>query len=622
MRQRWTIFLILLILARGGASSATLARQDDRSGRADPVHYTLDARLDGVNRLIAGRGRLSWRNPSSHPASELRFQMAWNAWRDGNSSWMRDQRLAGAAPFVGRTDQDAGFIDLTSLIVSGQPGTNLLAGARFIAPDDRNGDDRTVLAVPLASPVEPGATIDLEFAWNAHVPRAFDRAGVIADTFVVTNWFPQIGVLQDDGWHCHQFRRGTRAFNEFGRYDVALTVPDTWTIGATGVEGARVASGDGTVTHRYVAERVQDFAWTTSPDYVERTDRIARASGAIALRLLLQPEHVDQADRQFAAVRAAISVYERRIGPFPWPQLTIVDPVAVINPRAQGAGIDAAAYPMLIIGHTRWLTPWTAAVPEAALANEVGREFFAVDAAPDSIDHPWMDAGIAALALSRVMPEAFPQRFVTVDRYFGGLVAWPYTDVAWQAAGAAPGARWLGTLAAHVGDEAMTRILSGYYAQAAHRHPDPGTFLAAARAATEQNLDWFADALARPDASVDYAVDTVLSAPTQTDSVDTTVVVARLAGGALPVGIRVTFADGASVVERWDGRDRSRALSYRRAAPAVAVDIDPDHVLRVEWRRTNNSWVTHPSGPRAADKWSLRWMMWFQHVLMTYAFFA
>jgi hypothetical protein len=54
----------------------------------------------------------------------------------------------------------------------------------------------------------------------------------------------------------------------------------------------------------------------------------------------------------------------------------------------------------------------------------------------------------------------------------------------------------------------------------------------------------------------------------------------------------------------------------------VEVDIDPDHVLRVEWRRTNNSWVAHPAAPRAADKWSLRWMTWFQHVLMTYAFFA
>jgi len=78
----------------------------------------------------------------------------------------------------------------------------------------------------------------------------------------------------------------------------------------------------------------------------------------------------------------------------------------------------------------------------------------------------------------------------------------------------------------------------------------------------------------------------------------------------------------APLVERWDGKDEARTLNYRRGSPAVAVDIDPDHLLRVERRRTNNSWLAHPSGSRAADKWSLRWMMWFQHMLMTYAFFV
>lgn len=619
MRQPHGIFLVLLVLA----SSATSARQGGQAGSPDPVHYTLDARLDAANRLITGHGQLSWRNPSGRPASELRFQMAWNAWRDGNSSWMRDQRLAGAPPFDGRSDDDAGFIDLTSLVVSSQPGTNILANSHFVAPDDRNGQDRTVLAVPLAVPVAPGATIDLTFAWNAHVPRPFDRAGVIDDTFVVTSWFPQIGVLQDDGWHCHQLRPGAGTFNEFGRYDVALTVPDTWIVGATGVEGSVSNGGDGTTTHRYVADGVQDFAWTTSPDYVERTDRIVRPGRAdVAMRLLLQPEHVDQADRQFAAVRAAIQVYERRIGAFPWPQLTIVDPVAVINPRAQGAGIAAAAYPMMLIGNTRWLTPWTAPIPEAALANQVGRAFFAVDAAPDAVDHPWMDAGIAALALRQVMPEAFPQRFVTVDRYFGGLVAWPYASVPWRAADAAPGERWLDTLAGRVGDETMRRILATYYGRAARRHPEPATFLAAAREATGQDLDWFANAIAHPDVDVDYAVGRVLSTPTDTGSVDTTVVVERLAEGIFPVNVRVAFADGSDVVEQWDGRDASHVLRYRHGSPAVSVDIDPEHTLRVERRRTNNSWLARPAGPRAADTWSLRWMLWFQHALMSYAFFV
>ncbi len=73
------------------------------SGRARPTrrrrprsaNYTISATLDPINRLIIGRGRLVWRNTSNEPATELRFHMYWNAWRDDRSSWMREARLDG-----------------------------------------------------------------------------------------------------------------------------------------------------------------------------------------------------------------------------------------------------------------------------------------------------------------------------------------------------------------------------------------------------------------------------------------------------------------------------------------------------------------------------------------------
>ena len=45
-----------------------------------------------------------------------------------------------------------------------------------------------------------------------------------------------------------------------------------WVVGATGREWGRDSEGDGTTTHHYYAEDVHDFAWTTSPDYLERVD--------------------------------------------------------------------------------------------------------------------------------------------------------------------------------------------------------------------------------------------------------------------------------------------------------------------------------------------------------------
>ena len=53
-----------------------------------------------------------------------------------------------------------------------------------------------------------------------------------------------------------------------------------WTVGATGVQRERRDNGDGTTTHRYYQEDVHDFAWTTSPDYLERTARFEHADAA------------------------------------------------------------------------------------------------------------------------------------------------------------------------------------------------------------------------------------------------------------------------------------------------------------------------------------------------------
>jgi hypothetical protein len=653
MRFRSAVLLLALCLA----VPASLAARQDAPKSPRNANYSLEVTLDPANHLLVGRGRLTWRNPTSQPATELRFHLYWNAWRDESSSWMREAQIAGRAPLAGRTDADRGFIDISSLTIVGAPdGANLMARARFIAPDDGNGRDRTVLAVPLDAPVAAGGTIALDVAWSAHVPRPFDRTGVIGRTYFLAQWFPKIGVFDDDGWHCHQFHASTEFFADFGRYDVRMTVPGGWIVGATGAEISQTANANGSVTHRYVQDDVHDFAWTTSPEYLDWHDRFEEPGlPPVALRLLLQPEHVSQADRHFTAAKAALRAYGRALGPYPWKQLTIVDPVAVVDPDAQGANIGAMEYPTLITAGTRWLEPWSAEDPEAVVVHEVAHQFWYGVVATDEVEHAWMDEGIATFTAARVVQEAFPGRFKAVHRYFGGLVAWPFADVPWTEARDGYGldvyrdtpgrdvpatpswqydpstaaittyartSLWLATLERLVGRETMGRLLAAYYARGAFRHPTPDEFFAIASEESGRDLAWFFDAVYRSAATFDYAVGSVISTPIETGAFDTTVVVERRAAGVFPVDVQVTFDDGASVVERWDGREASHPMRFRRAAKAATVEIDPDRVLMLDVLRTNNSWTARPQGARAADKWSLRWLSWFQHVLLTYAFFA
>jgi hypothetical protein len=83
-------------------------------------------------------------------------------------------------------------------------GTDLLAAMTYISPDDGNPHDRTVAEVQLPRAVAPGETISLSIDFRSRLPRVSTRTGWKGDFFLVAQWFPKIGVFEEDGWNCHQ----------------------------------------------------------------------------------------------------------------------------------------------------------------------------------------------------------------------------------------------------------------------------------------------------------------------------------------------------------------------------------------------------------------------------------
>src|SRR5262245_53293133 len=166
--MRLSARVVAVVIAMGLGAPGVSARQKSPQN----ANYTLTATLDPATHTIHGSGRLTWRNIAAVPATELRFHMYWNAWRDRSSSWFRDLR----EPAGGRADSQPAAIDLTSL-ARVHPGgkQDLLPRVRYIAPDDGNTNDRTVVSVPLETPINPGGVVDLDLAWTARVPRTIAR---------------------------------------------------------------------------------------------------------------------------------------------------------------------------------------------------------------------------------------------------------------------------------------------------------------------------------------------------------------------------------------------------------------------------------------------------------------
>jgi aminopeptidase N len=652
----------LVVGALVAAAAVVSGRQDAPAPTATPsegtlsprnANYEIDARLDHDAKTITGRETIRWRNVTGQPTSVLQLHLYWNAWRNADSTWMRERRLTGA--FDPPREGDWSAIDVTAFRVRESSGdtVDVTPRMRFIAPDDGNALDRTVMEVDLGRSVGPNETVEAEVEWKGKIPRPFVRmrTGWVGDFYFIGQWFPKLGVLEERGWNTHQFHASTEFFADFGVYDVRLTLPRGFVVGASGREVKRTDNADGTTTHEYRGEDIHDFAWTASPDYVEMTRRFEhRTLPPVEMRLLLQPERRSQAEEYFAIVAATLQRFGEWFGPYPYGYLTIVDP-------AYHSESDGMEYPTLFVGRSRWLRGANVQTMHATTAHEAGHQWWYGMVATNEFEHAWMDEGINSYATARVMDEAFRPNHAE-QRYFGGFVPWAFRDIAvsridsdrlanyrlsaeadapwtpsfryWPATSTAitysKTALWLHTLERRLGWPTMQRILATYFERWKFKHPKPADFFDIVREVSGHGQVWFFDEVYRSSNTFDYGVQEFRSERLG-DGYRTTVVARRFGEGVFPVEVVTTFEDGSEAKESWDGRgswdgqDRRAVYTYERPSRAVTVRVDPERVLLLDVAYTNNSRTVAPRSDAASLKWSLKWMAWLQDLMLTYAFF-
>jgi hypothetical protein len=616
------------------------------------ANYTIDVKLDARARTLSARETLVWTNITSATTRELQFHLYYNAWRNHDSTWMREHTLTSWWQSAGlRRDEDLSAIDISSLRLTAGTlaAVDLTKQMRFIAPDDGNEDDRTVMAVTLPAPVGPGETITLDIAFTAKIPRPFARTGAIGNYFFIGQWFPKIGVLDASGtWNCHQFHVGTEFFSDFGVYDVRMTVPRGWPVAATGRERMRTDNADGTTTHRYYQEDVHDFAWTTSPDFLEARERFEHPGlPPVDMRLLLQPEHASLAARHFESTRATLRYYGEWFGAYPYGHLTIVDP-------AWQSETDGMEYPTLFtVGTSAWM-PRKDTYLEDTIVHETGHQWWYGMVATNEFEDAWMDEGINQYANARVMAEAFPDGR-EVRRFFGGFVPWVLEDVRWdrlitgEAMSAYRGnptvdvqatpsfrywprtstpmtyakpALWLHTLERALGWTTMQQVLSTFFDRWRFKHPEPDDLFQVANEVSGRDLTPFFDQVYRGSAVFDYGVDSVTNTETNDETFANEIIVRRHGDGIFPVTILATLANGEQRRFAWDGSGRWHRVSLEHANRVVSAQVDPDQILLLDTNFTNNSFTTEPASGRAATKWAATWLVWLQDQLLTWAFFV
>ena len=139
------------------------------------------------------------------------------------------------------------------------------------------------MRVDLATPLAPGASLDIEAVWHFNVPpQGGGRMGHDGPLYEMAQWYPRLCVYDDvHGWNHEPYIGAGEFYLEYGNFDVSLTVPASYIVAATG--RAR-KSGAGAHAHSAHAPRGGETIRDTRRDHRRGRSRQHGEDAALASR--------------------------------------------------------------------------------------------------------------------------------------------------------------------------------------------------------------------------------------------------------------------------------------------------------------------------------------------------
>ena len=424
------------------------------------VEYFIQATLYPKENLLRGYIRFTYTNNSPDTLQGLYIHLWPNAYSRRGTAFDRQQRITGKKRFYFARSEERGFIDSLDFRVGGQPVKPLPA---VQGPPPAPGYSRALLRhapdviwLPLPQPLPPKGQVTVETPFRVQVPITFSRMGRSGPQFQITQWYPKPAVYDRKGWHPLPYLDQGEFYSEWGRYEVELSVPENFIVGATGVlqtpeeyarlqtriqetadwlkKAASYASRDTLrspglslrimrgpksstprnlplfprwaqdtlpsptyKTLRFVQDSVHDFAWFADPRYGIVTDTVTLANGhRVACIGLFRLPYYEAWQYSARYIAEAIQKLSQWVGPYPYAHATAVE-----GGLEAGGGME---YPMITV-----IIPTTdTASLRDIIAHEVGHNWFQGILASNERLHPWQDEGINSYYEQRIVSPPTP----------------------------------------------------------------------------------------------------------------------------------------------------------------------------------------------------------------------
>ncbi|MFI5202633.1 MAG: M1 family metallopeptidase, partial [Candidatus Kapaibacterium sp.] len=534
-RPLLALALLLSLTMRAQAYWQQHVRYDIRVTLIDSIH-TLDGTLSVV-----------YTNHSPDTLREVWFHLYSDAFQPGS---MMDERALAihSAPVYDRihklpkSEWGIYWINWTKGIdVDGAPTKFETSG--------------TVMRVALSKPLAPGDSVTIAFPFREQIPRQIRRSGWMSREGVeysMAQWYPKIAEYDREGWQ-HQEYVSREFYGVYGEFDVQITLPSRYTVGATGqcmnptevghgydqiAAGVKAGLSEptadtGMTTWKFHADHVHDFAWVADDDYLHEW---MTWQDTITIHAFYKQWARPYWEKNALAYSLfALSTYSHDFGPY-----------AYRNFSCTMAGDGGMEYPQLIMITGYRPNPLSLA---GVIAHEVGHQWFYGMLGSNETREAFMDEGFTTFATTLSMNALFGDH----QEYPGEAHSWldwfipkfsnkrdnyrGYQEMASQGyeepldiphdwfredatAGLVYGktAAILNMLEYTLGDSTFFAGMREYYWEWRFKHPHLLDFQRVMEKVSHSDLAWFFDEWFKTTRTVDYEAESVSSVKNRSDA--------------------------------------------------------------------------------------------------------
>jgi hypothetical protein len=564
-------------------------------------NYNINVNFNPDTRLITGTVNIEYINNSPNTLQQIVFKLYPNLYKKGSIRMMP----------VKPQDITAG-VQIASFQIN---NTSVDSSKLRI--------DGTNMTVPVP-PLTPGSTIrfSINYSYTLNKTSHIRTGEIEPGADFIAYFFPRIAVYDDiDGWNMEPYTGPQEFYNDFGNFNVAITVPNNYVVWATGdltncsevlnepfcrrlqaaeqqdaiitiidtvdLQQKNITRANASNTWKFTAANVTDFAFAVSDHYMwKSTSLIVDSATKRRTRVdaVFNPKHKDYYEViDFARKTVWAMSYVFPKWPFPYSHETVFD------------GLDQMEYPMMVNDN-----PLESRVETIELVDhEVFHTMFPFYMGTNETKYGWMDEGWATIGewiISPIIDSSIIDDYGVqgYENVAGTEIDAPISSLTTQITGTSffvnsypkPGLGYL-YVKDMLGDSLFTKALHYYIQQWQGKHPIPYDFFNCMNTGSGKNLNWFWKRWFFDSGVPDLAIKKVSKVSTGYN-----IIIDCIGRKPVPVDLTITYTDGSiGKVHRsiavWEQTNR---ISLSLPAKKTIKNITLAGTYVPDVNRKNNVW--------------------------------